>query len=821
MDAPGGFDTSHFTVRIMSSDFQSSEDFSANIDSHVILSEKKDDAFAYVHYFCLNDINARGYIRQFCLSYVTAEKNKLTDNFEALVQAFSVATMLFKCGNHTVFKADVEQRLTDLEYTIEVLKEEGWYGKDDMDESERYKGFDFTSDDVPERDDRVVQKSMDEIKGIMKTLNTEMEKEENKKTQRFIDTYHPEECRTTFRSTVGEGSQPVNSFPGDHDQPPAYEEVDSCPLRQKYQAKRVMAHMVNRFNRKLRTLQDLSTSAYQIGMAKLREIQKFFAKSNFALLVEKEETALLDRWASLLTIGRIPMLNAFQHYRPSSPRPDMTQQSCRYYLSCKNSPLQNAATNPPEVVEETPSCGFDTRFAEDGQAFVRCPLYLDAVPTWSLPPSGTMRSRPALFSVQPDDSPYATPRATTPDTVPSPEDRAPNPSLSDVGSLEQSKGYSSGTMVEEVDGTGEEGQNMVPSESRELFGSARGSPLNEATLVAGDGEEEGTSAGTSALRTISKPHTLKTMQSVESTGNFYSPTSGVPLYVVPSSACIFPVRERQKAATVLEVSRRALLPFISSVDRIEKEKSYLFKPGRGVCSLYSSCPMMGSLLYCLLHGRPLVIIGTPKDDKLIRRFVRMLWLFVPGHSSQHQVIPLINGTLTAKELSMIKLVGLVSEQGLSTANLPFGSLKKYISYLDCATGKFCTPPYKGELLNPIVTKNRDRKENEGLYLAHIHSVLLSICMKAFVYYHGYCLQAGVHVAGKAQSTHSSRKKRAQFLEKLQIHDSDVDIIEHLVEVLRFQQLAELKGANGAEDVMNFKFVNRLSKDEYYKPKAPY
>lgn len=27
---------------------------------------------------------------------------------------------------------------------------------------------------MPERDDRVVQKSMDEIKGIMKTLNTEM-----------------------------------------------------------------------------------------------------------------------------------------------------------------------------------------------------------------------------------------------------------------------------------------------------------------------------------------------------------------------------------------------------------------------------------------------------------------------------------------------------------------------------------------------------------------------------------------------------------------------------------------------------------------------
>ena len=66
-----------------------------------------------------------------------------------------------------------------------------------MDESERYKGvhtcglatwnfitllpavhpttqFDFTSDDVPERDDRVVLKAIDEIRAIMKTLDTEM-----------------------------------------------------------------------------------------------------------------------------------------------------------------------------------------------------------------------------------------------------------------------------------------------------------------------------------------------------------------------------------------------------------------------------------------------------------------------------------------------------------------------------------------------------------------------------------------------------------------------------------------------------------------------
>ena len=175
-------------------------------------------------------------------------------------------------------------------------------------------------------------------------------------------------------------------------------------------------------------------------------------------------------------------------------------------------------------------------------------------------------------------------------------------------SLEPSQGFSGSTLTSKVDGCGADNtQAMVPSDSRELFGSARGSPLNEN----GSGllDEECSSTG-NGLGSFSKAHSLKFLPSMDApVSSFHSPSGacgwvvwdedltffflklliGVPLYTVPSSACILPgmvsvwvwvcgvlvhgegagscvedlmlkmtrfmaaVRERQKSASVLEI----------------------------------------------------------------------------------------------------------------------------------------------------------------------------------------------------------------------------------------------------------------------------
>ena len=92
--------------------------FSICPDSQVLLTEPSDRACAYVrmiyyvshqycfilpyfllvtcqvHYFALNDIQARGYLRQYCLCYITSSLSKLIDNFEALQQEFSMVCVL-------------------------------------------------------------------------------------------------------------------------------------------------------------------------------------------------------------------------------------------------------------------------------------------------------------------------------------------------------------------------------------------------------------------------------------------------------------------------------------------------------------------------------------------------------------------------------------------------------------------------------------------------------------------------------------------------------------------------------------------------------
>ena len=55
------------------------------------------------------------------------------------------------------------------------------------------------------------------------------------------------------------------------------------------------------------------------------------------------------------------------------------------------------------------------------------------------------------------------------------------------------------------------------------------------------------------------------------------------------------------------------LPFLCSVDQAEENLG--FKPGRGFLSFCKDHTATRDLLYCLLHGRPLVIIGEPSQKK--------------------------------------------------------------------------------------------------------------------------------------------------------------------------------------------------------------
>lgn len=131
----GSFDLNHFSVRIMSVDYQASGPgpvpptspgprLNFSEDSKVILGDSAEDAFAYVHHVTLYDLEARGMVRPFCMAYVCSDQMKLMQNFSELSTRFSRASDSLKTGNRQAFSMELQGKLQELEFKRLTLKQE-------------------------------------------------------------------------------------------------------------------------------------------------------------------------------------------------------------------------------------------------------------------------------------------------------------------------------------------------------------------------------------------------------------------------------------------------------------------------------------------------------------------------------------------------------------------------------------------------------------------------------------------------------------------------------------------------------------------------
>lgn len=74
---------------------------------------------SYIHHFTLYDIEARGFVRPFCISYITYDRVKIESYFNKLTQYFTKITNLFKKSNLNVFKNNLNEHMKNLYYTRE------------------------------------------------------------------------------------------------------------------------------------------------------------------------------------------------------------------------------------------------------------------------------------------------------------------------------------------------------------------------------------------------------------------------------------------------------------------------------------------------------------------------------------------------------------------------------------------------------------------------------------------------------------------------------------------------------------------------------
>eukprot|EP00667_Euglena_gracilis_P018689 EG_transcript_19894 len=110
-----------FILRIMTQDSHASNQEELEIipfayppDSQVVLHKVRFDTFScscLVHHFVLLDLEARGYIRPFCLVYLTAHEEELHADLLVLMKVLDVAASMLKRGADATFQTDLRRRL--------------------------------------------------------------------------------------------------------------------------------------------------------------------------------------------------------------------------------------------------------------------------------------------------------------------------------------------------------------------------------------------------------------------------------------------------------------------------------------------------------------------------------------------------------------------------------------------------------------------------------------------------------------------------------------------------------------------------------------
>ena len=82
---------------------------------------------ACVHHFNLYDLEARGFVRPFCIAYISYDRIKPVVYFDSIRKRFNEITDLLKKSNFNIFKLDLEQRCLDLNYTRNLFLK--WCGE--------------------------------------------------------------------------------------------------------------------------------------------------------------------------------------------------------------------------------------------------------------------------------------------------------------------------------------------------------------------------------------------------------------------------------------------------------------------------------------------------------------------------------------------------------------------------------------------------------------------------------------------------------------------------------------------------------------------
>lgn len=834
----GTFDLNYFSLRIMSVDYQASfvghppgsgyPRLSFVEDSRVVLGDSKEGAFAYVHHLTLYDLEARGFVRPFCMAYVSADERKIMLQFQELSLRFSQASECLKAGNRRAFAKELQRKLQDLEYTHSVLqREEGL--RREADPQTRYSAH------AVEKANELanVEKSIYEHRDLLKQITSyhrrprrdphaamchkcmsECLAECEDLLEKFSKLAGPLGC-SAKRERGEEGLIQTEDNAGEGEME---EDEDGVKRRPSYTPQLIRAKSAKCFDKRLKTLQELCDETfYESSMGLLRETERTF-RGDLCYLY----TRRLDR-----ALRRKQKVTNFLFEEEVCE--DYDEVTIRPFCPVNHSVESHTFLKPPHIVlASEPFEDATDPFSEISHT-LESELGLGENHLESSPSDQTLETQDSSEGTKGSYSSgiNKTKQPEEHHTLDSVISEAPDPD-SDLTPDHERESSSEDMETTAGDDDGDQtpvsllephGEQETPVE---VYESDLMLPIDTACCMTQDGflyEDlaADTAADSNHNSTMQPPHTLvvnQEPQALHLLQDHY--TVGSPSL---SSAVGLELPVGQHADSVSHVSvedgsdctmsastgsDRALSPFgYGAVVTLRQRR----KAGQGALRFVRQYPFAIQALWCLLSGRTLVVLG--EDEGRVRKLVSALALFVPGPGrSAERIQAWMSCPFSLSDIYRWKLIGLqrVSSPVGSSLLYSLSRYSRYISILDTDQKTLRCPPYHGKLLSNIAD-HRTYIRRGSSYFLHLQSVLCHLAAKAFLLTFTHHLHLPVSCEEGPEVVKGRRL--CFFQEQLGLEEDDSEILLYLSQLITQQYLQPPGESSTAPPCFSFKYTSSV------------
>uniref|UniRef100_A0A8B9RS30 SMCR8-C9orf72 complex subunit n=1 Tax=Accipiter nisus TaxID=211598 RepID=A0A8B9RS30_9AVES len=846
----GTFDLNYFSLRIMSVDYQASfvghppgsayPKLNFVEDSKVVLGDSKEGAFAYVHHLTLYDLEARGFVRPFCMAYISADEHKIMQQFQELSAEFSKASECLKTGNRKAFANELEKKLKDLDYTRTVLHNETEIQKKAND-----KGY-YTTQAIEKANELAsVEKSIIEHQDLLKQIRSYPYR---KLKESDFHPYEPE-CALD-QANAGCDQDPTTSDLAEPGETHLYAHVPS------YTPKLIKAKSAKCFDKKLKTLEELcDIYFFTQTLDQLHQIERTFRGDVCYLLTDQISRALLKQqsvtnflFEDVSFLDEKPPEKQYRGCQglsqdavdrkclEESPAPKVVISLGSYKSSVECVPIKmEQEIEDSQEPKMTDSVTFEHQENLD---------YLDA------DIKGSISSGESIEVLGTEKSASGLTKSESQASLPV----SPSPQVG------RSKVGSRRTVSEDSI----EVLSTCPSESLipEDFKASYPSAINEEPYV--DDEEGGLRFipklnldNADEREDISKQENLVQVDSACCIGkespNFLEPLPDLGQKPCDEDGVVrIPPQPYRQAEQGLHGSfggfpshdgiSGGLLPYEldsryltgnrevskSSLDECSDSMSYISsaastcsdrtpspahpacqaserhkkKAGQNALRFIRQYPFAHPAIYSLLSGRTLIVLG--EEEAIVKKLVTALSIFVPNCGVYAKPVKhWVTSPLHVVDFQKWKLIGLqrmVSPAGVNVLHA-LSRYSRYVSILDADSKTLRCPLYKGTLVSRLADHRTQIKRGSTYYM-HVQSILTQLCSKAFLF--TFCHHLHLPISER-EPEESVVNRRMNFLKlQLGLANEDIKIVQYLAELLKLQYIQE--PGQGVNPLLRFDYV---------------